>query len=83
MLGNNLITKQTPKEGIKVNKVMIAESVNIEKETYLCILMDRYFNGPVLIASPCGGMDIEAVAEKTPDLIKKVPIDIYEGNILS
>jgi len=41
MLGHRLITKQTPKEGILVKKVMIAESVNITRETYICILMDR------------------------------------------
>ncbi|XP_022901150.1 succinate--CoA ligase [GDP-forming] subunit beta, mitochondrial [Onthophagus taurus] len=79
MLGHNLITKQTPKQGIPVKQVMIAESVNITKETYICILMDRTYNGPVIIASPAGGMDIEGVAEKTPELIKKVPIDIHQG----
>lgn len=41
MLGNNLITKQTPKDGILVSKVMIAESVDIKRETYFCLLMDR------------------------------------------
>lgn len=80
MLGHNLITKQTPKEGILVQKVMIAESVNIIRETYLCILMDREYNGPVLVASPAGGVDIESVAEKTPHLLKTVPIDIMKGN---
>ncbi|CAH1982848.1 unnamed protein product [Acanthoscelides obtectus] len=79
MLGYKLITKQTPKDGIEVKKIMIAESVNIKRETYLCILMDRQMNGPVIIASPAGGMDIEAVAEKTPHLLKKVPVDIFEG----
>ncbi|XP_018329538.1 succinate--CoA ligase [GDP-forming] subunit beta, mitochondrial [Agrilus planipennis] len=79
MLGHKLITKQTPQDGILVRKVMVARSVNIKRETYVCILMDRMSNGPVLIASPAGGVDIEAVAEKTPHLIKKVPIDIYEG----
>nr|XP_023022461.1 succinate--CoA ligase [GDP-forming] subunit beta, mitochondrial [Leptinotarsa decemlineata] len=79
MLGHKLITKQTPKEGILVNKIMIAESVNIVRETYVCILMDRQRNGPVIIASPAGGVDIEAVAEKTPHLLKTVPIDIFEG----
>lgn len=54
MLGNKLITKQTPKEGIPVRQIMIAESVNIKRETYLCILMDRQKNGPVIIASPAG-----------------------------
>lgn len=79
MLGHKLITKQTPKDGIPVKKIMIAESVSIRRETYLCILMDRAKNGPVIIASPAGGVDIEGVAEKTPHLIKTVPIDIFEG----
>ncbi|CAH0722467.1 unnamed protein product, partial [Brenthis ino] len=79
MIGHNLITKQTPKEGILVDKVMVAESVNIVRETYLSIVMERTYNGAALVASPAGGMDIEAVAEKTPHLLKTVPIDIYEG----
>ncbi|XP_034194138.1 succinate--CoA ligase [GDP-forming] subunit beta, mitochondrial isoform X1 [Osmia lignaria lignaria] len=79
MLGHCLITKQTSKDGILVQKVMIAESVNIARETYICILLDRQHNGPVLIASPEGGMDIEAVADKTPELIKTIPLDIYYG----
>lgn len=74
MIGNRLITKQTPKSGILVNKVMVARSVNITRETYLCILLDREHNGPVLIASPAGGMDIEAVAQETPEKIKTVPL---------
>lgn len=82
MLGHNLITKQTPKDGIPVKKVMIAESVNILRETYLCIAMDRGSNGPVIVASPAGGVDIEGVAEKTPHLIKNIPIDIFEGKII-
>lgn len=44
MLGHRLITKQTPKEGILVKEVMVAEAVDIQKETYFCILMDRYVN---------------------------------------
>lgn len=79
MVGHKLITKQTPPEGILVKKVMVAKSVNIVRETYVCIVMDRDSSGPVLIASPAGGMDIEAVAEETPELIMKVPIDITEG----
>jgi len=79
MLGNRLITKQTPPEGIPVSKVMVAEAIDITRETYFCILMDRESNGPVLVASPDGGVDIEEVAEKTPDRIKKIPIDIFTG----
>lgn len=79
MLGYKLVTKQTPKEGVLVNKVMIAEAMDIARETYLAILMDRSFNGPVIVASPAGGVDIEDVAEKTPQLIFKEPISIQEG----
>ncbi|XP_053655790.1 succinate--CoA ligase [GDP-forming] subunit beta, mitochondrial [Cherax quadricarinatus] len=79
MVGHKLITKQTPKDGILVSKVMVAESVDILRETYFCILMDREHNGPVMIASPDGGMDIEEVAEKTPERLLTQPIDIHEG----
>uniref|UniRef100_UPI0020FFCCFA succinate--CoA ligase [GDP-forming] subunit beta, mitochondrial n=1 Tax=Anopheles coluzzii TaxID=1518534 RepID=UPI0020FFCCFA len=79
MVGHKLITKQTPKDGILVKKVMVADSINIVRETYLSIVMDREHNGPVLIASPDGGMDIEAVAEETPNRIKTIPIDITSG----
>lgn len=79
MIGNKLITKQTPKEGILVDKVMVAESVNIKRETYFSIVMERSCNGAAIVASPAGGMDIEAVAEKTPHLLKTLPVDIYEG----
>ena len=51
MLGNRLITKQTPPEGIPVSKVMVAEAIDITRETYFCILLDRESNGPVIVAS--------------------------------
>lgn len=79
MIGNRLITKQTPKDGILVKKVMVAQSVNIIRETYVGIVMNRESGGPTLIISPCGGMDIEAVAEETPEKIRKIPIDINKG----
>ena len=73
------MTKQTPPEGVPVNSVMIAEAINITKETYFSILLDRKHLGPVMVASPDGGMDIEAVAEKTPERIFEVPVDIVKG----
>jgi len=79
MFGHRLVTKQTGSEGVLVNKIMIAESINFNKEFYFAILMDRASNGPVLVASPKGGMDIEAVAEETPELIYKQPVDISQG----
>ncbi|KAG3294900.1 hypothetical protein H1C71_041921, partial [Ictidomys tridecemlineatus] len=72
MIGYNLATKQTSKEGVKVNKVMVAEALDISRETYLAILMDRSCNGPVLVGSPQGGVDIEEVAASNPELIFKV-----------
>ena len=53
-------------------KVMLGEALDISRETYLAILMDRAYEGPVIVASPEGGVDIEEVAEKTPDKIYKV-----------
>ena len=67
MLGETLVTKQTGDEGKFVRKVMIAESVDIAHEYYLAILMDRGRSCPVIVASTEGGMDIEEVAEKTPE----------------
>merc|ERR1712203_1047939 len=60
MIGHKLITKQTPPGGVPVSKVMVAEAIDITRETYFCILMDRESNGPVIIASPDGGVDIKA-----------------------
>ncbi|XP_025312305.3 succinate--CoA ligase [GDP-forming] subunit beta, mitochondrial isoform X2 [Canis lupus dingo] len=79
MIGYNLATKQTPKEGVKVNKVMVAEALDISRETYLAILMDQSCNGPVLVGSLQGGVDIEEVAASNPELIFKEQIDIMEG----
>jgi len=79
MIGNNLITKQTTKNGVTVKKVMIAEAIDLEKEYYLSLILDRESGGPVFVASPKGGVDIEKVAHETPDLIYKLPIDIIKG----
>lgn len=79
MLGYNLVTKQTPPDGVKVNRVMVAQALDISRETYLAIVMDRAANGPVLIGSPQGGMDIEEVAEKSPELMFKEIVDIKKG----
>lgn len=79
MIGNKLITKQTPPGGIPVSKVMVAEAIDITRETYFCIVMDREHNGPVIVASPDGGVDIEEVAESTPERILKMPVDIHTG----
>lgn len=79
MLGANLITKQTPPEGQMTKKVLVHEAIDFERELYLAFLMDRSFNGPVMVASRQGGMDIEEVAETDPTAIMKMGIDINTG----
>lgn len=79
MVGNKLTTKQTQEGGVVVSNVMVAHALDISRETYLAVLMDRAFNGPVLVGSPDGGMDIEDVAERTPERIFTIPIDINDG----
>lgn len=79
MLGDFLITAQTTQDGILVNKVMVAEAIDIKKELYLAILLDRGSGGPIVVASPEGGMDIEKVAEKNPSAVHKFPISISEN----
>ncbi|XP_074610618.1 succinate--CoA ligase [GDP-forming] subunit beta, mitochondrial-like [Acropora palmata] len=79
MVGYNLTTPQTLPSGVLVKKVMVAESYDIARETYLAILMDRNSQGPVIVASPKGGVDIEEVAKETPEHIHKVAIDIFKG----
>ncbi|ESO10983.1 hypothetical protein HELRODRAFT_190256 [Helobdella robusta] len=79
MLGHKIITKQTPKEGVKVNKVMVAEAMDIKRETYVAIVMDRESSGPIFICSPCGGVDIEDVAATQPEMILKTHVDIWKG----
>ncbi len=79
MLGQRLITKQTGAEGKPVNKVLITERLYLRRETYFAILMDRQSEGPVLVASPKGGMNIEDVAATTPEAIFKEPIDMEQG----
>lgn len=79
MLGNTLVTIQTGAEGQKVNNVLINEGINIKSEKYFAILMDRKYQGPVIIASSQGGMNIEDVAHKTPEKIVTEPVDIKKG----
>jgi succinyl-CoA synthetase beta subunit len=69
MLGEVLVTKQTGEAGRLVRKVMVGEAVEIGHEYYLSILLDRETARPVIVASTEGGMDIESVAEKTPEKI--------------
>jgi succinyl-CoA synthetase beta subunit len=75
MLGQVLVTHQTGPEGRLVNQVLVAESVEIEKEFYFAVLMDRATGAPVIVASREGGMDIEHVAETSPEKIIREAVD--------
>ncbi len=79
IIGMTLVTKQTGPEGKLVHKILVEEGLNIEKELYLSILPDRSTAKIVIIASAAGGMDIEEVAEKTPEKISKVQVDPLTG----
>jgi succinyl-CoA synthetase beta subunit len=71
MIGMNLVTAQTGPEGRRVQKVLIEEGLDIRSELYLGIVIDRQAGKPVFMASAAGGMNIEEVAAKNPELILK------------
>jgi succinyl-CoA synthetase beta subunit len=79
ILGMNLITHQTGPEGQQVRVLLIEEGLPIDKEMYLGIVLDRVSGRPVFMASAAGGMDIEEVAESTPEKIFKETIDPAVG----
>jgi succinyl-CoA synthetase beta subunit len=79
MLGQTLVTHQTGEEGRVVNKLFIAEAVDISRELYFAILFDRATSGPMIIASTEGGVDIESVAHDTPEKILRMSIDPLMG----
>jgi succinyl-CoA synthetase beta subunit len=81
IIGMNLITHQTGPEGKKVGRVLIEEGLQIERELYVSIVIDRASVSPVIIASAAGGMDIEEVAASEPDKILREPIDPGTGVI--
>jgi succinyl-CoA synthetase beta subunit len=74
MLGSQLVTPQTGAEGLPVNIVYVEEGSEIDRELYLSMLVDREVNRVAFIASAAGGMDIEKVAEETPEQIFSVAI---------
>lgn len=79
MIGETLVTKQTGEEGKVVNKVLVTEAVEIAHEYYLAILMDRASCAPVIVASREGGMDIEEVAERSPEKILREQVHPLMG----
>ena len=79
MLGNTLVTKQTGPEGKVVNRIYIEDGADIETELYLSMLVDRATGQLAFVASTEGGMNIEEVAEETPEKIHTIQIDPATG----
>jgi succinyl-CoA synthetase beta subunit len=79
MIGYNLVTQQTPKAGLKVNAVLVHEGVDIKRQIYIAFILDRNTQGPAIVASIHGGVEIEEVAHKDPNSIIVVPIDVKKG----
>jgi len=79
MLGNPLITKQTGPGGVIVHQVLIEEGVDIDREFYLSMIIDRAMATPALIFSQAGGMEIEEVASRSPELILKEHVNLVTG----
>ena len=79
LLGSNLVTHQTNKSGVPIEKLLIAQTLDIKKELYVSILIDGDLAAPVFIASTEGGMDIEEVAETQPEKIFRIKCDPLIG----
>jgi succinyl-CoA synthetase beta subunit len=79
MLGQTLVTHQTGAAGRVVNQVLVAESADIAREIYFAILLDRATAAPLIVASTEGGVEIESVAEKSPEKIMREPVDPLAG----
>ncbi|RAL42197.1 hypothetical protein DM860_011980 [Cuscuta australis] len=79
MLGQILVTEQTGSQGKIVSKVYLCEKLSLVNEMYFSIILDRATAGPLIIACRKGGTSIEDLAEKFPDMIIKVPIDVFKG----
>ena len=79
MLGQILVTHQTGPAGRLVNKVLVAESADIAREIYFAVLLDRATAAALIVASTEGGVEIEAIATKSPEKIIREPIDPLAG----
>ena len=79
ILGTQLVTFQTGPEGVPVNSVLVEETMDIAQELYVAIVLDPSERRPVVIASAAGGMEIEQVAEETPEKILRAVVDPTVG----
>ncbi len=75
LLGTMLVTAQTGPEGVPVRSVLVEEQLDVRRELYLAMLVDGAVRGVVVMASEAGGMDIEEVADTTPEKILRVAVD--------
>ncbi|MBU0618170.1 MAG: ADP-forming succinate--CoA ligase subunit beta [Planctomycetes bacterium] len=89
MFANPMVSKQTGPEGVRVRKILLAGAVDIAKEYYLGVVVDRSRRTPVMMASAEGGVEIEEVAAKNPDAIKKawfhphLGLQPFQANVLA
>ncbi|NOY61968.1 MAG: ADP-forming succinate--CoA ligase subunit beta [Gammaproteobacteria bacterium] len=79
LLGSRLVTKQTDADGLPINTLLVEPTLDIKRELYLSMLVDRAQERVVIVASAAGGMDIEEVAASTPDKIVTLAIDPAAG----
>ena len=79
LIGMTLVTPQTGPEGRRVSRVLVEEALDVERELYLGLLIDRAAARPIVMASAAGGMEIEQVAADTPERILREEIDLAAG----
>ena len=79
LLGKPLVTHQTGPEGVVVKKLLVEEGLDLDKEFYAAVVLDRRLETPVLMASAEGGVEIETVAAERPEAILKEPVDGWRG----
>ena len=79
MLGQRLVTHQTLAQGLPINQVLVEQPSDIQRELYLAVVIDRVSQQIVFMVSAQGGMDIEQVADETPDAILNLFIDPIVG----
>ena len=79
LIGMTLVTPQTGPEGRRVSRVLVEEALDVERELYLGLLIDRAAARPIVMASAAGGMEIEQVAADTPERILREEVDLAAG----
>ena len=79
LLGRRLVTKQTGLEGLPVSAVLLEERIDVARELYLALTVDRFHARPMVLASRRGGVDIEEVAASEPEAVLRESIDIVDG----